>query len=122
MQHSPGFLKIVNEVRLKVSEVTVAETRGRLTANPQAVLVDVREESEWAAGHAAGALHLGKGVLERDIEKMFPDPNTELLLYCGGGYRSALAADVAKRMGYRRVHSVIGGYAALCAAEWPVSK
>jgi rhodanese-related sulfurtransferase len=122
MQHSPGFLKIVNEVRLKVSELTVAEARARLAANPQAVLVDVREESEWAAGHAAEAVHLGKGVLERDIEKQFPDPATELILYCGGGYRSALAADMAQRMGYRKVHSLIGGFRAMMAADWPLAR
>lgn len=122
MQHSPGFLKIVNESRLKVSEMTVAEARARLASNPRAVLVDVREESEWAAGHAAEAVHLGKGVLERDIERQFPDPDTELILYCGGGYRSALAADVAQRMGYRRVHSLIGGYRAMTDAGWPMGR
>ena len=122
MEHSPGFLKIVNEVRLKISEVTVAEARGRLTANPKAVIIDVREESEWAAGHAAEAVHLGKGVLERDIEQRFPDVNAELIMYCGGGYRSALTAEVAQRMGYRNVHSLIGGYRALVAANWPMAK
>jgi rhodanese-related sulfurtransferase len=122
MQHAPAFLKIVNESRLKVSEMTVAEARARLASNPHAVLVDVREESEWAAGHAAEAVHLGKGVLERDIEKQFPDPNTELILYCGGGYRSALAADAAQRMGYRRLHSVIGGYRAMTEAGWPMTR
>jgi rhodanese-related sulfurtransferase len=122
MQHSPGFLKIVNESRLKVSEMTVAEARARLASNPRAVLVDVREESEWAAGHAAEAVHLGKGVLERDIERQLPDPDTELILYCGGGYRSALAADVAQRMGYRRVHSLIGGYRAMTDAGWPTGR
>jgi len=122
MQHAPGFLKIVNESRLKVSEMTVAEARARLASNPHAVLVDVREESEWAAGHAAEAVHLGKGVLERDIENQFPDPDTELILYCGGGYRSALAADAAQRMGYRRVHSLIGGYRAMTEAGWPMTR
>ena len=122
MQHAPGFLKIVNESRLKVSEMTVAEARARLASNPHAVLVDVREESEWAAGHAAEAVHLGKGVLERDIEKQVPDPDIELILYCGGGYRSALAADVAQRMGYRRVHSLIGGYRAMTEAGWPMTR
>jgi rhodanese-related sulfurtransferase len=122
MEHSPGFLKVVNEVRLKINEVTVAEARARLTANPKAVLIDVREESEWAAGHAAEAVHLGKGVLERDLEKRFPDANAELIMYCGGGYRSALTAEVAQRMGYRNVHSLIGGYRALVAADWPMAK
>jgi rhodanese-related sulfurtransferase len=122
MQHSPGFLKIVNEVRLKVSELTVAEARARLASNSKAVLVDVREESEWAAGHATEAVYLGRGVLERDLETRFPDPATELILYCGGGYRSALAADAARRMGYRNVHSLIGGYRAMLAAEWPMTR
>jgi rhodanese-related sulfurtransferase len=122
MEHSPGFLKIVNEVRLKISEVTVAEARARLAANPKAVLIDVREDSEWAAAHAAEAVHLGKGVLERDIETRFPDLNTELIMYCGGGYRSALTSEVAQRMGYRNVHSLIGGYRAMVAADWPMVK
>jgi len=122
MQHSPGFLKLVNEVRPKIKEVTPDEARARLAQNPKAVLVDVREDSEWEKGHATQAVHLGKGVLERDIEEMFPDPNTELIMYCGGGYRSALTADVAKRMGYRNVASLAGGYKALVQAGWPMAK
>jgi rhodanese-related sulfurtransferase len=122
MQHSPGFLRVVNEARLWVSELTVAEARARLAANPKAVLVDVREDHEWAAGHAVEAVHLGRGVLERDIERQFPDPNTELILYCGGGYRSVLAAEAAQRMGYRNVHSVVGGYRAMVAAGWPMTQ
>ncbi len=122
MDHSPGFLKLVNEVRPKIKEVTLEEARTRLAQNPKAVLMDVREDKEWENGHAAQAIHLGKGVLERDIEKMFPDPNTELIMYCGGGYRSALTADVAKRMGYRNVASLIGGYKALAQANWPMAK
>jgi len=122
MDHSPGFLKIVNEVRPKVKEITIEEARSRLAQNPKAVLVDVREDSEWQNGHAREAVHLGKGVLERDIEKMFPDPNTELIMYCGGGYRSALTADVSKRMGYRNVASLIGGYKALVTAGWLMTK
>ncbi len=120
MQHSPGFLKIVNEVRPRIREVTVEEARRQLAGNPKAVLVDVREDGEWAAGHAAQAVHLGKGVLERDIEKTVPDPNTECILYCGGGYRSALAAEVAQRMGYKKAVSLAGGYRAMLAAGWPV--
>lgn len=122
MQHSPGFLRLVNEVRTRVSELTVAEARARLAVNPKAVLVDVREDHEWAAGHAVEAVHLGRGVLERDIERQFPDPNTELIFYCGGGYRSVLAAETAQRMGYRHVHSVIGGYRAMVAADWPMTQ
>ena len=122
MDHSPGFLKIVNEVRPKVKEITIEEARARLAQNPKAVLVDVREDKEWENGHASEAVHLGKGVLERDIEKIFPDSNTELIMYCGGGYRSALTADVAKRMGYRNVASLIGGYKALVTAGWEMAK
>jgi len=122
MDHSPGFLKIVNEVRPRVTELTVEQARARLAVNPQAVLVDVREDAEWADGHAAEARHLGRGVLERDIEKMFPDRDREFILYCGGGYRSALACDVAQRMGYRNVASLIGGYKAMLATGWPMAK
>jgi len=122
MDHAPGFLKVVNEVRPKVKEVTVEQARKRLRENPKAVLVDVREDLEWQNGHAAEAVHLGKGVLERDIEKMFPDPNTELIMYCGGGYRSVLTADVAQRMGYRNAASMIGGYKELVKQQWPMKK
>ncbi len=122
MDHSPGFLKVVNEARPRIKEITLDQARARLSQNPKPVLVDVREDTEWAQGHAAEAVHLGKGVLERDIEKMFPDPNTEIIMYCGGGYRSALTADVAKRMGYKNVASLIGGYKALVQAGWPMAK
>jgi rhodanese-related sulfurtransferase len=122
MEHSPGFLKLVNELRPKVTEITVEQARQRLAENPQAVLVDVREDTEWTKGHAVPAIHLGKGVLERDLEKAIPDPKTEVIMYCGGGYRSVLTADVAKRMGYRNVASLIGGYKALVQAAWPMSK
>jgi rhodanese-related sulfurtransferase len=122
MQHSPGFLKLVEAVRPKVREVTPAQARERLKNNPHAVLVDVREDSEWDDGHAAEAFHLGKGVLERDIEKAVPDPATEIILYCGGGYRSALAAEVAQRMGYKNVFSLIGGYKAMAADGWPMQR
>jgi rhodanese-related sulfurtransferase len=121
MQHSPGFLKVVNEVRLLIREVTLEEARQRLAANPKAVLIDVREDGEWAAGHAVQAIHLGKGILERDIEQTVPDPGTEVIFYCGGGYRSALTAEVAQRMGYKNVFSLIGGYKALAAAGWPTT-
>ena len=122
MDHSPGFLKIVNEVRPRVIEITIEQARARLAANPHAVLVDVREDAEWSAGHAAEARHLGRGVLERDIEKTFPEAGRELIFYCGGGYRSALACDVAQRMGYKKVASLIGGYKAMLAAGWPMTK
>lgn len=122
MDHSPGFLRVVNEARPKVREITLDEARARLSANPKAVLIDVREDSEWQAGHAVEAQHLGKGILERDLEKRFPDPSTELILYCGGGYRSILSAEVAQRMGYTQVTSLIGGYKAMVQAAWPMSK
>lgn len=121
MEHAPGFLKLVNEVRPKITEITVDQARDRLASNPKAVLVDVREDAEWSGGHAVQAIHLGKGVLERDIEKALPDPDTEIIMYCGGGYRSVLTADVARRMGYRNVASLVGGYKALLQAHWPMS-
>ena len=120
MDHSPGFLAVVNEAKKCITEVSVAETRARLTANPKAVLMDVREDLEWRAGHAAEAVHLGKGILERDLEKRYPDNQTEIIMYCGGGFRSALTAEVAQRMGYRRVLSLIGGHRALVMANWPM--
>ena len=122
MQHAPGFLRLVNEARSRVKETTVDEARERLARNPKAVLMDVREDHEWQAGHAAQAIHLGKGILERDLEKTVPDAETEIIMYCGGGYRSALTADAAQRMGYRNVYSLIGGYKGLIAANWPMAK
>ena len=122
MVHAPGFLKLVNEARSRVKEVTIDQARTRLANNPKAVLLDVREDHEWQTGHAAQAVHLGKGILERDLEKIFPDPDTEIIMYCGGGYRSALTADAAQKMGYRNVHSLMGGYKALVEANWPMKK
>jgi len=120
--HAPGFLKLVNQARAHVKEITVEEARERLARNPKAVLMDVREDGEWRAGHAAQAVHLGKGILERDLEKTVPDTGTEIIMYCGGGYRSALTADAAQRMGYRNVYSLIGGYKGLLAGNWPVTE
>ena len=122
MQHAPGFLKLVNEARPRVKEITVDDARARLSRNPKAVLLDVREDSEWLAGRAAQAVHLGKGILERDLEKTVPELETEIIMYCGGGCRSVLTADAAQRMGYRRVFSLIGGYKGLVAANWPMAK
>ena len=122
MDHSPGFLKLVNEARQRVKELTLEQARARLRQNPKAILLDVREQNEWAQGHAVEAAHLGKGVLERDIEKLYPDPNTEIIMYCGGGFRSALTADAAQRMGYRNVYSLTGGYRAMLQAGWPMTK
>ena len=120
MDHSPGFLALVNDAKKRVHELSVAEARARLAANPIAVLMDVREDHEWLAGHAAEAVHLGKGILERDLEKAHPDKDTEIIMYCGGGFRSALTADAAQRIGYRNVASLIGGYKALVMANWPM--
>ena len=122
MQHSPGFLKVVNEARPRVNELTIEQARERLAANPKAILIDVREDDEWKAGHAAQAIHLGKGILERDIEATIPDTNAEIIMYCGGGYRSILTADIAEKMGYKNVSSLIGGYKGLVAANWPMKK
>lgn len=121
MQHSPGFLKVVEEARSKVREVTLEQARARLSANPKAVLVDVREDAEWQAGHAVEARHLGRGILERDIERTFPDPDTEIIMYCGGGFRSVLACDIAQRMGYRNVTSLAGGHKAMASSGWPMT-
>jgi rhodanese-related sulfurtransferase len=122
MNHSPGFLKLVAEAKKTVNEISVAEARARLAADPKVVLLDVREESEWAAGHASEAKHLGKGILERDLENLYPDPNTEIIMYCGGGFRSALTCDAAQKMGYKKVSSLIGGYKGMVAAGWPMTK
>lgn len=110
MKHSEGFLTLVNDAKSRIREVTVTETQKRLEQNPQAKLIDVREDNEWEAAHAAGAMHLGKGIIERDIETSVPDKATELILYCGGGYRSALAAEVLQKMGYTNVFSMAGGW------------
>lgn len=109
MQHAPGFLKIVDDAKSRVKETTVDEIKRRLDRGDKFTLVDVREESEFAKDHLPGAIHLGKGVIERDIEARVPDPKTELILYCGGGFRSALAADNLQKMGYTNVISMDGG-------------
>lgn len=122
MDHSPGFLKLVNEAKPYVKEITVEQARERLAQNPQAILMDVREDREWEKDHAAQAVHLGKGILERDLEQMVPDQNREIIMYCGGGYRSALTAQVAQKMGYRNVYSLMGGYKGLVQAKWPMKQ
>jgi rhodanese-related sulfurtransferase len=120
MDHSPAFLKLVNEARPRVTEITIAQARERLVKNPKAILLDVREDLEWQKGHAEQAVHLGKGVLERDLENMVPDPGTEIIMYCGGGYRSILTAVSAQKMGYQNVCSLISGYKGLVQAAWPM--
>jgi len=120
MDHSSGFLKLVNDAKRRVEELSVAEARARLAVNSQAVLLDVREDHEWQKEHAIEAVHLGRGIFERDLEKMFPDPDTEIIMYCGGGFRSALTCDVAQKMGYHNVHSLAGGYKAMVNSGWPM--
>jgi rhodanese-related sulfurtransferase len=120
MQHSPGFLKLVEEQRPYIRELSVDQARERLAGNPEALLMDVREDSEWARGHAAQAVHLGKGILERDLERTVPDHEREIIMYCGGGYRSVLTASAAQKMGYQNVYSLMGGCKALVQANWPI--
>ena len=108
MDHSQEFLKLVEVAKANVREVSVDETRDRI--EQRAKLVDVREDNEWESAHAAGAVHLGRGIIERDIVSTFPAKDTELILYCGGGYRSALAADNLQKMGYTNVWSMAGGW------------
>ena len=110
MQHAPAFLAIVNDAKSRVKETNVAEVKKRIGAGEKLTLVDVREDSEWAKGHVAGAIHLGKGIIERDIEKAIPNKDQEIILYCGGGFRSALAADNLKKMGYKNAISMDGGW------------
>ncbi|HEY8852575.1 MAG TPA: rhodanese-like domain-containing protein [Gemmatimonadaceae bacterium] len=119
MKHSPGFLKLVNDAKPRVRDVSVEETRRKLEAG-NAKVIDVREDSEWAAGHARGAEHIGKGVIERDIETRVPDKNAEIILYCGGGFRSTLSADSLQKMGYTNVASMAGGWRAWQEAGAPV--
>ena len=121
-KHSPRFLKLVNETKSRINETNVQEVKQRLDRGERFHLIDVREESEWARGRLPGAVHLGKGVIERDVEEKFPDTNTELVLYCGGGFRSALAADNLQRMGYTNVKSMDGGWRGWTEAGLPVEK
>ena len=118
--HSPGFEKIVNDARSRVRECTVDDVKRRIDAGEDFLLVDVREESEYTRGHLPGAIHIGKGVIERDVEERVPDPSSEIVLYCGGGYRSALAADAIQKMGYTRVISMDGGFRGWGEAEYPI--
>ena len=122
MDHAPGFLMLVNEAKPRVKEITIEQARERLQQNPNAILMDVREDLEWQNGHARGAMHLGKGVLERDLEKAIPDPGAEIIMYCGGGFRSVLTADVAQKMGYNNVFSLMGGYKGLVSGSWPMER
>ncbi len=118
-QHSPQFLKITSEAAARVRHCTVDDVKLKMDDKEDFVLIDVREESEYAAGKIPGAVHLSKGVIERDIEKRFPEPNTPLILYCGGGFRSAMAADNLQKMGYTNVTSMDGGWSAWNEARFP---
>jgi rhodanese-related sulfurtransferase len=120
-QHSPGFLKLVDEARRRVREVTVDQVKARLDRGERFHLVDVREESEWAKDHLPGATHLGKGVIERDIEQKVPDRSADIVLYCGGGFRSALAADNLQKMGYSNVSSMDGGVRGWRERKYPLT-
>ena len=120
MHHSPRFLALVDDARARIRETDVTTVAERLRRGDAFLLVDTREESEWARGHLPGAVHLGKGILERDVEARVPDLDTEIVLYCGGGYRSALAADALQRMGYTNVASMDGGFRGWKAAGHPV--
>jgi rhodanese-related sulfurtransferase len=110
MAHPPQFLKLVNEAKKHVKETNVADVKRRMDAGEKFQLIDVREDNEWAAGHVSGAVHLGKGIIERDIEARVPDPHAKLILYCGGGFRSALVAENLQKMGYTNVESMDGGW------------
>jgi len=122
MAHNPEFLKLVNDAKSRVQEIDIAAYQKlRATGDPH-VLVDTREESEWAAGHVSGALHLGKGIIERDIEAKVPDKHTKLILYCGGGFRSALVADNLRQMGYTQAISLDGGWRDLKDSGLPLEK
>ena len=122
MAHAQRFLALVDDAKKRIKESNVADVKRRLDAGEKLVLVDVREESEWARGHLPGAIHLGKGVIERDIEQRLPDAGTKVVLYCGGGFRSALAADSLQKMGYNNVESMDGGGKGWLDAGFPTQK
>ena len=122
MAHAAKFLALVNDAKKRVKETNVADVKRRMDAGEKFVLVDVREESEWAQGHLPGAIHLGKGIIERDVEHSVPDTGTKVVLYCGGGFRSALAADNLQKMGYSNVESMDGGWKGWIGAGLPTQK
>jgi rhodanese-related sulfurtransferase len=122
MQHSPQFLKLVNDAKTRVKETNVADVQRRRDAGERFLLVDVREDNEWANGHLPGAVHMGRGIIERDIETAVPDTGTKMILYCGGGFRSALVADNLQKMGYNNVESMDGGWRGWLSAGLPTTK
>lgn len=121
-KHTPQFLNIVNDAKTRIKELTIDDVRQKLDRGEKLHLVDVREDSEWTKGHLPGAEHLGKGVIERDIETKIPDTSAEIVLYCGGGFRSALAADNLQKMGYTNVYSMDGGWRGWNEAGLPIEK
>jgi len=121
-QHAPGFLRIVDDAKNRIRETTVDEVKSRLDRADKFLLIDVREESEYAKDHLPGSIHLGKGIIERDIEQHVPNPSTEMILYCGGGFRSALAADNLQKMGYTNVISMDGGIREWRERNFPLVK
>ncbi len=122
MKHNPGFLKLVEAIRSRIKQMTIAEYAHGLMKGQHHVLIDVREDHEWARGHLPGAIHIGRGVLERDVETHFADKDTPIVLYCGGGFRSALSADALQQMGYTNVISLDGGYRGWVAADLPTEQ
>lgn len=122
MKHNPGFLKLVEEAKRNIKECTIAAAKAKLDRGERFHFIDVREDNEYAKDHAKGAVHLGRGILERDIETVIPDRNAEIVLYCGGGYRSALSADSLRRMGYTNVASMDGGIRAWREAGYPLEQ
>ncbi len=119
-KHAPGFLRIVEDAKSRIRELTVQDVRSKLDSDQSFFLVDVREESEWAGGHLPSAIHLSKGIIERDIEATVADSGAEIICYCGGGYRSALVADNLRKMGYTNVWSMDGGFSGWRAAGLPI--
>ncbi len=119
MKHSEAFVRLVNESRARIKETNVAEVKKRMDAGEKFTLIDVREDNEWTRGHIPGAVHLGRGIIERDIENRNPDKSAELVLYCGGGYRSAMSADNLQKMGYTNVSSMDGGWRGWTEAGYP---
>jgi rhodanese-related sulfurtransferase len=120
--HNPGFLSLVNDAKSRIKEINIEQYKKMVASKDPHVLIDTREESEWAAGHAAGAVHLGKGIIERDIETKVPRKDAKLVLYCGGGFRSALSADALRQMGYTNAISLDGGWRALQSSGLPLEK
>ena len=122
MKHAPAFLKLVDDAKSRIRETNVQEVKKRLDAAEPVTLIDVREDSEWERGHLPGAVHLCKGIIERDIEQRIPDAHARILLYCGGGFRSALVADNLQKMGYTNVLSMDGGWRGWTEANYPTVK